>query len=589
MSGPRLRAWQREALDAWDAAGRSGIIEAVTGAGKTTLGIAAAEAALNRGRGVLVVVPSVDLLNQWYSALSTGLPDRRIGRRGAGHGDTLAATDLLVSTVQSATRGSAARPSGAALIIADEVHRYGAAAFSEVLDVAFTERLGLTATPERADEGVAEYLLPYFGRVIEGCDYDRARAEGILAPVRVMLVGVGFAPDEQEEYSELDEIVQRERRALTTRYGCVTEPHGEFMRQVMALSGGGDDRGTWAARRYLKAFSRRRALLAECAGKASTVGRFGEVLADAGRTIVFTETKESARSTSEELLAGGVVAVPFTSDLRKTDRGRLLDQFKDGDVAALVAPRILDEGIDVPEADVGIIVAASRSRRQMIQRMGRIIRPKNDGRAASFVVLYTRGTSEDPAAGAHETFLAQLETVADEVVDVPADDAPSLLATWLAGVVDGQAGRAVSADTVPRPPMLAPPTPAPAPTASHPPAAQPAPIPVPDKRAPAEPTADPLVRLRSTLSSPAGLDVVLTCLSVLYDDEIEVMLGLLGVGRDRPMAVEELADETGRPLRVVMRMRDGAVERLGMCDVRAVLDASNVRISGAKKKEARNL
>ena len=66
------------------------------------------------------------------------------------------------------------------------------------------------------------------------------------------------------------------------------------------------------------------------------------------------------------------------------------------------APRVLDEGVDVPAADLAVIVGASRSRRQMIQRMGRILRRKSDGRLARLAVLFVEGTVEDPAAGAHE-------------------------------------------------------------------------------------------------------------------------------------------------------------------------------------------
>ena len=61
---------------------------------------------------------------------------------------------------------------------------------------------------------------------------------------------------------------------------------------------------------------------------------------------------------------------------------------------------------------LGIIVAASRTRRQMVQRMGRILRPKPDGGRASFVILYAENTSEDPRSGAHETFLEEATTVA---------------------------------------------------------------------------------------------------------------------------------------------------------------------------------
>ena len=76
---------------------------------------------------------------------------------------------------------------------------------------------------------------------------------------------------------------------------------------------------------------------------------------------------------------------------------------------------MLDEGVDVPAADLAVILAASRSRRQMIQRMGRVLRRKPDGRAARFIIVYARGTVEDPALGAHEGFLDEITPVAAAV------------------------------------------------------------------------------------------------------------------------------------------------------------------------------
>ena len=86
----------------------------------------------------------------------------------------------------------------------------------------------------------------------------------------------------------------------------------------------------------------------------------------------------------------------------------------------LAAPRVLDEGIDVPAADLAVIVGASRSRRQMIQRMGRVLRRKPDGRRARFAVLFVEGTVEDPRLGAHEAFLGEIIDVADRVSCFPA-------------------------------------------------------------------------------------------------------------------------------------------------------------------------
>jgi superfamily II DNA or RNA helicase len=102
------------------------------------------------------------------------------------------------------------------------------------------------------------------------------------------------------------------------------------------------------------------------------------------------------------------------SELSASERRNVFESFSNGTVEAIVAPRLLDEGIDVPEADFAVILASSRTQRQMIQRMGRIIRPKSDGRVARFAITYILDTSEDPALGAHEAFLGEIIDVADD-------------------------------------------------------------------------------------------------------------------------------------------------------------------------------
>ncbi|MGV9747280.1 DEAD/DEAH box helicase family protein [Rhodococcus zopfii] len=432
LAGPPLRAWQREAFDAWVAADRSAVVEAVTGTGKTTLGIAAAADAVARGMNVLVVVPGIELLDQWHRAIRRALPDTPIGRRGGGYADTFRGKRILVSTVQSAISRSAPRTLGPTLLVADEVHRYGALTFSRLLTESFSERIGLTATFERSDDGVERHLLPYFRTVINGCDYERGHADGILAPVRVMLVAVPFDEIEAAEYQEFDELARKLRGDLINKFGCADESFGEFMRDVQLLSGGESAEGsTWAARKYLYAFSKRRSLLAECRGKLEALRGLGAVLKETGQALTFSETKDSSRAAAEVLLEEGVLAAPFTSDLKRSDRARLLTEFKNGTITTLVAPKVLDEGVDVPEADVGIILASSKSRRQMIQRMGRVIRPKSDGRPASFLVMFAENTSEDPQNGAHGTFLEQLTGIASEVVTVAPEEAPALLREWM--------------------------------------------------------------------------------------------------------------------------------------------------------------
>ena len=105
--------------------------------------------------------------------------------------------------------------------------------------------------------------------------------------------------------------------------------------------------------------------------------------------------------------------------------------FRSGTTRVLAAPRVLDEGIDVPEAELAVILAASRSKRQMIQRMGRVVRRKQDGRRAAFVVMFVPGTSEDPRTGAHGDFLELLTDVADDVSVLSEANPVTGLKDWL--------------------------------------------------------------------------------------------------------------------------------------------------------------
>lgn len=430
--GKAPRAWQAEAFAQWKAGGRCGVVEAVTGTGKTTVGVLAAAAAVEAGEKVLVLVPGRELLDQWHEVLSRDLRITRVGRVGDGHGDSFDDHQVLVATVHSAARYQMLRPGSAGLLIADEVHRYGAKTFAWALEPEFGARLGLTATYSRDDDGLEEHLEPYFGGVVMGCSYQRGLADGILAPFRVGFLGTDFTVDEREQYDLYDERARTLRGRLILDHGCPDEPFGEFMARVNELSQGGHGNrsATADARRYLHAFSKRRQLLADCRRKQEALASLAPVLAVADQGLVFGETKASAEKAAEVLCHNGVAALDFTSALHQTERKRRLAAFKHGQVKVLTAPRVLDEGIDVPQAEVGVIMAGSRSKRQMIQRMGRVIRPKADRRPATFFVLYARGTSEDPRMGAHEDFREQLTVVAQDLKDFAARTTLADLLRW---------------------------------------------------------------------------------------------------------------------------------------------------------------
>ncbi|MDQ3384541.1 MAG: DEAD/DEAH box helicase [Actinomycetota bacterium] len=418
---PGLYAWQTEALEAWRRQGRRGVVEAVTGTGKTMVGVAAVAEELAAGGQACVLVPTRELLGQWRGVLGRCLPPgRSVGLLGGGHHQRLGDHDALVAVVNSARVADLAprRPGG--LLVADECHRYGSEENRCALATGLPRRLGLSATYARSDDAHLSTLDPYFGGTCYRLDYRRALDDGVIARSNVTLVGVRLGPDEQAAYDELTQTMSAARGQLVGGGYVPAEPFGAFIEAVSALARtGGDAPAAFAARRYLRAMQDRRHLLAESPAKVAALTGLVPVLRTADRAIVFTQTIVAAERAAAQLQGQGLRAAAVHSDLDPGTRRSVLERFAAGALDVVSAPQVLDEGVDVPAADLAVILSASRSRRQMVQRMGRVLRRKADGRRARFVVVSVEDTIEDPALGAHHAFLDEITSVADVVRSFP--------------------------------------------------------------------------------------------------------------------------------------------------------------------------
>lgn len=470
-----LYDWQRDALIAWDDADRRGVVQAVTGAGKTRVGLAAIEDAMRSGRQSVVIVPTLTLVKQWAAAIAELLPTARLRAVGSASGQDW---DVVVTTVQSAMRRPALTQRGG-LVVADECHRYGAENYSLALNGAYEWRLGLTATLERGDDGDA-ILDGYFRGICFDLGYERATADKLIAPFKFAFASVPLSARERGEYDQLDSDLKAARLPLIQQFGVPESPVAEFLKGVSALA---EDRmpggGGGLARRYMAMFSRRKALLAETRMKYLTLSGLARAVHASAGTIVFTQTQDAARSAAEVLAAAGCSAAAVHAELAADEREERLDMLKKGQIVALAAPRILDEGVDVPDTDLGIVLASNRSRRQMIQRLGRVLR-RRDGKVARFVVLYAEGSVEDPFShdrvpDFYEECLPWAE--AHKRFDLGAGELPALL-DFLGASVDGSAKRAMQqladAAAAPAPRPMPEPQPATIPNAPSPHLAAPA-------------------------------------------------------------------------------------------------------------------
>jgi superfamily II DNA or RNA helicase len=411
-----LYRWQLDALVSWLRCGRRGVVEAVTGSGKTDVAIAAAADALRRGQFVLVVVPSRVLLEQWSGRLAAALPGARIGRLGDGSKADPGSCDVLVTTRHSAAAHRPEPPAGrGGLLIADECHGLGGRMLRRAMLRQYDERLGLTATLERSDDGVVELLVPYFGGICHRYGFEQAIADGVCARPRVALVGVELSVEERAEYTATEQQLVNARQHLRQVPGMPLDPFGDFLAAVAHLAerdAGADGR---AARDYLDAFSKRREIVARSSGKHELLGQLADAIRDAHGALVFTETVRAANHAINRLDPHVAIEL-ITGSTARRRRKEILDDLRVRGLDAVAAPRVLDEGVDVPDADLGIVMSASRTRRQMIQRMGRILRRKTPGIAARFLIMYAKDTLEDPSLRFdRDGFLDEIEQIAEAV------------------------------------------------------------------------------------------------------------------------------------------------------------------------------
>nr|WP_281362169.1 helicase-related protein [Cellulomonas humilata] len=421
--GPQLRRWQKDVLDAWLAAGRRGIVEAVSAQGRGVVGVLATWDALTRGEKVLVLVPTTDLLEQWLTTLTVQLPGLSVGRRDLTTAHTFDDCDVLVSLVSSAF-GHDLLEGRAGLLVADEVHRYGSARPAETLRDGFGARLGLTSSIERQDAGVDEILRPYFGTVLDGCDLRRGRAEGVLARFRLAVVPVDLGPAEQAEHDALTAQITELQDRLAT-HGCAP---ATFLEDAIRLQGGWRENARAAADAsgWLRAVSTRRDLLATSAAKVEAVALLGPTLARSARGLVFTHAKDDADTAATHLRAAGVATSWFHNGQEPEVRRNTLRDLRRGRVTVLSAPKALDEGLDLPTIDAVVILSSSRSRRQLVQRVSPVLRPSQADRLPLVVVVHARGTVD-----ADDGFLADLVEVATEVRTFDGDAAE--ITDWFVG------------------------------------------------------------------------------------------------------------------------------------------------------------
>jgi len=415
MASLKLRKWQKDALTAWITHERRGIISAVTGAGKTRVGIAAIRDQLGRRGKVVVLVPNQILQDQWFVEISRTFPSRTVVRLGNGHKQTLADGEILVAIAASGRQWSFDVPKGSnCLLIADECHRYASSQNRRALEEVCNTRLGLTATVERMDGLHESVLFGYFGPIVYTLGYEQALKEKVISPFRTSFIGSKFTAEERALYDELSSDLAQLRLVLIHKFGASETSFSDFLADVIRLIADGSPAAAKAAKSWQSKWAERRQLLSQSTEKLKNLEKLSGIFEDADRSLVFTLSIESATSVAKMLNRKGIKCGVHSSEMSVDARNEMLSAFASGKLRVIASVFTLEEGVDVPEADLAVIFGTTQQRRAMVQRLGRILRVKPDKRFARFVYMYINDTTEDPRYGGYETVLNELVDVSDE-------------------------------------------------------------------------------------------------------------------------------------------------------------------------------
>jgi superfamily II DNA or RNA helicase len=364
------RRWQREALDAWTQEGR-GVVSVVTGAGKTAFALLAYERLRVQAPELrlVVVVPTLALLDQWVVALTAdlGLASSDVAAY-SGEGRPASPRLANVMVINTArTMASTVADCRRCLFVVDECHRAGSPENAKALQTNAGYRMGLSATPVRDfDDGFERWVEPALGPIIYEYGYAEALTDGVIAPLTLHNFHFSLTESEQEKYDSLSTKIGR-------RWANVEDPHDDTILKRLLLQ-----------RATVSVESPRRIV-----ASVAVAERYP------GRGIIFHERIDAATKIANLLDKRGQRVALYHSMLSPAIRRRNLELFRFGQVTKLITCRALDEGLNVPDAEIAIIGASTRSTRQRIQRLGRVVRPSPDKDTALVCTLHATQPERD--------------------------------------------------------------------------------------------------------------------------------------------------------------------------------------------------
>jgi superfamily II DNA or RNA helicase len=435
--GHSPREWQQKAFIEWFQHGRQGMVEAVTGSGKSYLGALAAAEALDDGYAVLIVVPTQILCDQWIEGPLKALHKKNLINK-IGNARSNIAPDavavvpgkITVAVMKSIVDNPGLLPGSHinSCLIADEIHNYGGAETSKVLSANFRRRLGMTAT--LADSESLGFFKNYFGGdAIYTYDFETAVREKAVSNFDLVLIGVKPNDLEKNLYTEAEFQAREAKDEIVRKFSIPRDAIG-FENGIAALENA--ERGAELVAKYKTLKRRADSIVSSSQSKLKAIHTVAEFVSARGNTIVFSDVNSNAKNVQQILANNGVLGEVVNAEVSPNDRRDFVQKLFAKKLSALISPKALDEGIDINGLTVGLFVGVQGQRRRLIQRLGRVLRVQEGKSKPVVIIPFNVGSTEDPNVPGNERLqLGKFDFIganADSICDFHVSDSEKIKA-----------------------------------------------------------------------------------------------------------------------------------------------------------------
>jgi len=370
LPGITLRDHQNKGIESWISNSKRGILKHATGSGKTITAISIIKNEIDLGNNVVVMVPGRELLYQWQEEIEKYIPDAVCELLGDGNHSELWAlmklprenqkgmitisigASLSMPKYTSLLKDVIANEMNSFLFVVDECHKIGSSRYSKFSDIKFPMTLGLSATPERQDEIESERVFTILDKTVHTYTLKEAFTDRHLSKFNYHMEKAYLSDVEQKRYDALNKDIIA--KLSGKKEGAALDNYTKnLIRQARNIIRSADDK--------LNATLK---ILGEHYGKSDFTEYWLIYAADSNMINTWRQRIRDELS---------IDTLPYWSGQSRSERKITLDYFKSNG-GVLVAIKCLDEGVDIPSISHGIIVASTKTKREWIQRRGRLLR-----------------------------------------------------------------------------------------------------------------------------------------------------------------------------------------------------------------------